>query len=383
MPSAEYRVPSAEYRAPPLSGTRIVEFAGIGPAPLAGMLLADLGADVVVVDRPNAAGIGSMVPREHLITNRGKRLTVADLKSAGGRDAVLGLLDRADALLEGFRPGTMERLGLGPEVLAARNPRLVYARLTGWGQTGPLARTAGHDISYIALTGGLDAIGRAGGPPVPPVNFLGDYAGGTMFAVTGVLAALLEAGRSGRGQVVDAAMIDGVGVLLAPMMGMVAAGAWKTERGRNLLDTGAPFYDVYPTADGKFLAVGALEDEFFSALVRGLGLSADLAVSRLDRRTWPDLRGQIATAIGAKTRDEWVRIFAGSDACVAPVLTMAEAARHEHQTSRGGFVEVEGRSQPAPAPRFSATPQRPPAAPPLATIPIDTILSDWGRPVTA
>ena len=379
MPSAEYRAT----RPPALHGVRIIEFAGIGPAPLAGMLLADLGADVVVIDRPNSAGIGSMVPREHLISNRGKRLTVADLKAPAGRAAVLELLDRADALLEGFRPGTMERLGLGPEVVLERNPRLVFARITGWGQTGPLARTAGHDINYIALTGGLDAIGRAGGPPVPPVNFLGDYAGGTMFAVTGVLAALFEAGRSGRGQVVDAAMIDGVGALLAPLMGMVAAGAWSSERGTNLLDTGAPFYDVYPTSDGRFVAVGALEGEFFAALIRGLGLPADLAASRSDRRTWPDLRRQIGTAIAGKTRDEWVGIFGGSDACVAPVLTIAEAAQDEHQRSRGGFVEVEGRLQPAPAPRFSATPPRPPAAPPVATTPIEAILVDWDRPTTA
>ena len=372
-------MPSAECRESPLSGVRIIEFAGIGPAPLAGMLLADLGADVVVIDRPNAAGIGSIVARRHQITNRGKRLTVADLKSAAGRSAVLELLDRADALLEGFRPGTMERLGLGPEVLLERNPRLVVGRLTGWGQTGPLARTAGHDINYIALTGGLDAIGRAGGPPVPPVNFLGDYAGGTMFAVTGVLAGLLEARRSGRGQVVDAAMIDGVGALLAPMMAMVAAGAWTPERGRNLFDTGAPFYDVYPAADGAFVAVGALEDEFFAALVLGLGLDPDVLVSRADRRTWPELRRQIATAIAGKTRDEWVRIFAGSDACVAPVLTIAEAAQHEHHTSRGGFTRIDGDLQPAPAPRFSATPQRPPTAPPVTSLPIEDVLADWGR----
>ena len=384
-PTAECRVPSAESRNenPPLSGLRIVEFAGIGPAPLAGMLLADLGADVVVVERPNAGGIGSMIPRRHLITNRGKRLTIADLKSAAGRDAVFGLVDRADGLIEGFRPGTMERLGLGPDQVLARNPRLVFGRLTGWGQRGPLAATAGHDINYIALTGGLDAIGRAGGPPLPPVNFLGDYAGGTMFAVTGVLAALLEARRSGRGQVVDAAMIDGVGALLAPMMGMLSAGAWTPVRGQNLFDTGAPFYDVYPAADGRFVAVGALEDEFFAALVEGLGLPAGVLVTRWDRATWPELRRQIAAAIGQKTRDAWTAVFAGSDACVAPVLSIAEAARDEHQLSRQGFVDVEGQLQPAPAPRFSRTPPRPPTAPPVDLTPIEVVLSEWGNSPSA
>ncbi len=348
------------------------------------MLLADLGADVVVVDRPGAGGIGSLVPRRHLITNRGKRLTVVDLKTVIGRASVLQMLDGADGLLEGFRPGTMERLGLGPESLLGRNPRLVVCRITGWGQTGPLAQTAGHDINYIALTGSLDTIGRAGGPPMPPVNFLGDYAGGTMFAVAGLLAALLEAGRSGRGQVVDAAMIDGVGALMAPMMGMLAAGAWVPERGRNLFDTGAPFYDVYPTADQKFLAVGALEDEFFAALVRGLGLPHEVTASRWNQGTWPELRRQIAAAIVEKTRDEWELIFAGSDACVAPVLTIAEAAGHPHHQRRGGFVTVEGQLQPAPAPRFSSTPPPPsPAAPPVDLTPIQAILADWGRPTTA
>ncbi len=372
MPSAESRTQN-----PPLSGLRIVEFAGIGPAPLAGMLLADLGADVVVVDRPNAGGIGSMIPRRHLITNRGKRLTVADLKSVAGREAVFGLLDGADGLIEGFRPGTMERLGLGPDQVLARNPRLVFGRLTGWGQSGPLAATAGHDINYIALTGGLDAIGRAGGPPLPPVNFLGDYAGGTMFAVMGVLAALLEARRSGKGQVIDAAMIDGVGALLAPMMGMLSAGAWTAERGRNLFDTGAPFYDVYPTVDDKFVAVGALEDGFFAALVDGLGLPADTLVTRWDRQTWPELRRQIAGRIRQKSRADWAAVFAGSDACVAPVLSIAEAALNEHQVSRRGFVDVEGQLQPTPAPQFSRTPQRPPTAPPVDVTPIEAVLAEW------
>ncbi len=347
------------------------------------MLLADFGADVVVVDRPNAAGIGSLVPRRYLITNRGKRFTIADLKTLDGRTAVLQMLDGADGLIEGFRPGTMERLGLGPEVLLERNPRLVFGRITGWGQTGPLAQTAGHDINYIALTGSLDAIGRAGKPPVPPVNFLGDYAGGTMFAVAGVLAALLEAARSGRGQVVDAAMVDGVGALLAPMMGMMAAGVWQPERGRNLFDTGAPFYDVYPTADGKFLAVGALEEEFFAILVRGLGLPKDVTASRMDRATWPELRRQMAAAIVERTREEWEAVFAGSDGCVAPVLTIAEAARHPHHQSRTGFVTVDGQLQPGPAPRFSVTPSRVPAAPPVDSTPIEAILADWGGPSTA
>jgi alpha-methylacyl-CoA racemase len=365
----------------PLAGTRVVEFGGIGPAPLAGMLLADLGADVVVIERPNAGAIAEFVPKGFLVTNRGKRLTEADLKAPADLERVRSLLDRSDALIEGFRPGTMERLGLGPEPLFERNPRLVYCRVTGWGQTGPLAQTAGHDITYLAMTGALATIGRHGDPPVPPVNYLGDYAGGTMFAVTGILAGLLEARRSGRGQVVDAAMIDGVGALLAPLQGMVAAGRWRLERGRNLLDTGAPFYDVYPTADGRYLAIGALEDEFFAVLAERIGLDRGLADRRWDATTWPALRQAIGDRIAERSRDAWVLVFEGTDGCVAPVLDLAEARADGHHRSRHGFVEVAGATHPAPAPRFDRTPARVPSAPPTAATALDDLVADWAREV--
>ncbi len=366
-------------RSGPLGGLKVVELAGIGPGPLAGMLLADWGADVVVVDRPRPSQIRALIPAEFLITNRGKRLTTADLKSDAGRRATWDLLDGADVLLEGFRPGTLERLGFGPEAVHARNSRLVYTRITGWGQTGPRAPTAGHDIGYIALTGALAAIGRAGEPPLPPVNFLGDYAGGTMFAVAGTLAALLEVGRSGRGQVVDAAMTDGVAALLAPMASMFGAGRWHLERGVNLLDTGAPFYDVYRTSDGRFLAVGALEDEFFAALIAGLGIEPAEAADRWNPRAWPELRRRIATAIVAKTRAEWTKVFAGTDACVAPVLTLEEAERDDHNVARAAFVRVAGHLHPAPAPRFDRTTSGTPAAPPVETTPIEAIAEEWRR----
>lgn len=366
-------------RSGPLMGVRVVEFAGIGPGPLAGMLLADWGAEVVVVDRPRPSQISVLIPKPFLITNRGKRLTTADLKSESGRAAVWSLLERADVALEGFRPGTLERLGFGPAEALTRNPRLVYTRITGWGQTGPRARSAGHDISYIALTGALAAIGRAAEPPVPPMNLLGDYAGGTMFAVAGTLAALLEVGRSGRGQVVDAAMTDGVGALLAPLMAMTAAGVWTGERGRNLLDTGAPFYDVYRTGDDRFVAVGALEDEFFAALLAGLEIDPASIDDRWDPGTWPALRRRIAAVVAGKTRDEWAAVFAATDACVAPVLSLDEAEVEPHNVARAAFVRVDGHPHPAKAPRFDRTPTSAPTPPPLTVEPIDDILEDWAH----
>lgn len=363
----------------PLHGVRVVEFAGIGPGPLAGMLLADMGADVVVVDRPVATGIAAMVPREQLLTNRGKRLTTADLKTPAGRSEAGLLAARADVVLEGFRPGTMERLGLGPEVLLTQNPRLVYCRLTGWGQAGPRAATAGHDINYIAVTGALAALGRAGGPPTPPMNLLGDFAGGTMFAVTGILAALLEVERSGQGQVVDVAMTDGVGALLAPYMGMVASGRWAHGRGENLLDTGAPFYDVYEAADGRYLAIGALEDPFFAALAAGLGLSDAETAGRWDEARWPALRARIEAVVKTRTRDEWMTIFAGTDACVAPVLELDEAVSDAGNQARAAFVTVADVRHPAPAPRFGRTPCRPVQPPPVESVPLGAILDGWRR----
>ena len=363
----------------PLAGVRVVELAGIGPAPLAGMLLADLGADVVFVERPAATGIAALVPKRHLITNRGKRLTRIDLKSEAGRAQLLELASRADVLIEGLRPGAIERLGLGPNDLHRVNPALVICRVTGWGQTGPRARTAGHDITYIAMTGALDLIGRRGEPPVPPINFLGDYAGGTMFAVVGILAALLEARRSGRGQVVDAAMTDGVGALLAPLIGMVAGKRWIPERGSNLFDTGAPFYDVYRTKDGRWLALGALEDEFFAQLAKGLGLSEAEIVDRGNPARWPALRKTLDERVASRTRDEWVAIFEGTDACVAPVLGLEEAVRHPDNVARGAFVDVDGVPQPAPAPRLSRTPLRPPAPPPETFADPAAIAAEWTR----
>jgi alpha-methylacyl-CoA racemase len=359
---------------------RVVEFAGIGPAPLSGMMLADLGADVVVVERPGGGQIRALVPPRFQVADRGKRRVVVDLKQERGRAQVRELLGRADALVEGFRPGTMERLGLGPEAVHEVNPRLVYARITGWGQTGPRAATAGHDITYLALTGALHAMGRAGEAPVPPMNLVADYAGGTLFGVIGILAAVLGARRSGRGQVVDIAMVDGVGALLAPTRGMLAAGVWRDERGVNLLDTGAPFYDVYETRDGRYLAIGALEDEFFAQLVRGLGLDESWTGRRWDRAAWPALRDEIARVVATRGRDEWDAVFAATDACVAPVLSLAESAADPHLRARAALIEVGGVVQPAAAPRFDRTPAPPPAPPEEAVSQVEELVRDWAGP---
>lgn len=361
----------------PLRGVRVVEFAGIGPGPLAGMLLADLGADVVVLERPQASEITALVPRRGVIANRGKRLVTVDLKTEAGRGLARSLIDRADVVVEGFRPGTIERLGFGPDELLRRRPALVICRITGWGQEGPRSRTAGHDITYLAVTGALDAIGRAGEPPVPPVNFLGDYAGGTLFAVLGILAALFEARRTGVGQVVDAAMTDGVGALLAPTLGMLATGVWRSERGTNFIDTGAPFYDVYRTRDDKYLALGGLEEEFFAQLAKGLGLTAAEVEDRWNPARWPALRARIAATVATRTRDEWMARFEGTDACVAPVLTVTEAAADPANQARGAFVSIGGVVHPAPAPRFGRTPARAPSPPPEAVTDGAMVLADW------
>ncbi|MFI5839239.1 CaiB/BaiF CoA transferase family protein [Catenuloplanes sp. NPDC051500] len=350
----------------PLEGLRVVELAGIGPAPFAAMLLADLGADVVRVDRPGPGSPLSGDPAHDLL-NRGKRSVLADLKTPAGVDRVLALATRADVLIEGWRPGVAERLGVGPDEALARNPRLVYGRMTGWGQDGPLATTAGHDIGYLALSGALHPIGRAGGPPQVPVNLLGDFAGGSLYLVIGVLSAL----RSGHGQVVDAAIVDGAAHLTTMLSGLLASGVWRDERGVNLLDTGAPFYDVYETADGRHMSVGALEPKFFAEFARLLGLEG---VSQSDG----DLRDRVAAAFSGRTREEWSKVFAGSDACVAPVLSLAEAPHDAHLAARGTFTERDGVVQPAPAPRFSRTPAslgRPPALPGRHT---DEVLAEWG-----
>jgi alpha-methylacyl-CoA racemase len=342
------------------------------------MFLADLGADVVLLERPGGRQIGVPAGPEFDLTNRGKRIVRVDLKSAAGAAQALDLVSRADVLLEGFRPGTMERLGLGPDNAQSRNPRLVYTRITGWGQTGPRSPTAGHDIDYIAVAGALGTIGRADTGPIFPVNLLGDYAGGTMFALVGILAALFESRRSGQGQVVDAAMVDGTAALLTPMFGLLAAGVWKNQRGVNILDSGAPFYDVYRTKDGKYLAVGALEDPFFAQFADRIGLGSDAVVRRRNPAQWPALKAEIARVIAEATRDEWVTRFEGSDGCVAPVLDLREATRDPHNVARGVFVTDErGLVHPAPAPRFARTPARTPSAPPVDPVTIESVQAGW------
>lgn len=333
---------------------RVIELAGIGPGPFAAMLLADLGAEVIRVDRP--AGRSFPIPGKDL-SNRGKRSIAVDLKQERGKDVVLRLVERSDVLIEGFRPGVTERLGIGPGDCLARNPALVYGRMTGWGQEGPLAQSAGHDIGYIAVAGVLHAIGRAGGPPQVPINLLGDFAGGSMYLVVGVLAALIEAKTSGTGQVVDAAIVDGAAHLSTFVHAFLAAGAWRDERGVNMLDTGAPWYDVYETADGEHMAVGAIEPQFYAEFVRRLGLADQDLPTQHETERWPELRERFAAAFKSKTRAQWTEIFLPGDACVAPVLSLTEARAHPYNTAREVFVPgADGTPQPAPAPRFSRTP---------------------------
>ncbi|MFI9719661.1 CaiB/BaiF CoA transferase family protein [Streptomyces sp. NPDC052396] len=359
----------------PLAGVRVLELAGIGPGPFAAMLLADLGADVVRVDRPGGPGL-HIDPRFD-ITNRNKRSVLLDLKSEQGPPTVLALAERADILLEGYRPGVAERLGVGPEQCLERNPRLVYGRMTGWGQHGPLAHTAGHDLGYIAVTGALALTGEPGEPPCAPANLLGDYAGGSLYLVIGVLAALQHARTTGTGQVVDAAIVDGTAHLTAMLHGMLAAGGWQDRRRANLLDGGAPFYGTYRTADDQYMAVGALEERFWAEFTRRLGIG-HLTGARTDPARWPELRTAIAERFRQHTRAHWSEVFAGSDACVAPVLSLREAPHHPHLAERGTFTEHQGITQPAPAPRFSATPgalRRPPAQPGAHTT---EVARDWG-----
>lgn len=360
----------------PLAGFKVVELAGIGPGPHAAMMLADLGAEVVRVERPTPSEVD--ITPELDVLRRNRRSIAIDLRDPKGVQTVLGLVAKADALIEGNRPGVTERLGLGPEQCWEVNPRLVYGRMTGWGQDGPLAHTAGHDIGYIALTGALGAIGRAGQGPVAPLNLVGDFGGGSTYLVIGVLAALLETARSGKGQVVDAAIVDGASSLSAFLYGLMAAGRWADKRGVNLLDTGAPFYDCYETSDGQWMAVGAIEGKFYAALVSGLGLSDEVAALRNNPKTWPQLREAIAAAFATRTRQEWTEVFEGTDACVSPVLSLHEAADHPHLAARNTFVEVGGVVQPAPAPRFSRTAPGIPAPPPALGADSAAILADWG-----
>ncbi|GAA3530442.1 CaiB/BaiF CoA-transferase family protein [Amycolatopsis ultiminotia] len=345
----------------PLAGVAVVELAGLAPAPFAGMLLADLGADVLRVDRatPGADVLG--IPDDPL--GRGRRSVGVNTKTPEGVELVLRLAERADVLIEGFRPGVAERMGLGPEQVHARNPRVVYGRVTGWGQDGPLAQSAGHDINYISVAGALDPIGRAGQRPVPPLNLVGDFGGGGLLLAMGVLAALHERTTSGRGQVVDASMVDGAALLTTSLHGMHAAGVWPGERGQNLLDGGAPFYDTYETADGKYVAVGAIEMRFWAALVKVLDLADDDLPVHVDQSQWPRLREIVATAVRRFTRDELVARAEGTDACLTPVLSPWEAAAHPQNAARGTFVDIGGTVQPAPAPRFDRTPAATPEAP--------------------
>ncbi|MEU1656736.1 CaiB/BaiF CoA transferase family protein [Streptomyces griseofuscus] len=361
----------------PLGGVRVVELAGIGPGPFAAMLLADLGADVVRVDRPGGPGLG--IDPAHDITNRNKRSIVVDLKSPDGAARVLDLAERADILVEGYRPGVAERLGVGPADCHARNPRLVYGRMTGWGQDGPLAERAGHDVSYIAVTGALGMIGRPGEPPAVPANLLGDYAGGSLYLVVGVLAALHHARATGTGQVVDAAIVDGTAHLSAMIHGMLSAGAWQDRRGANLLDGGCPYYGTYETADGGHMAVGALEEKFSAEFLRLLGLD-DLQGARSDLTRWPELRAAITARFRERTRAEWTALFADSDACVAPVLSLREAPHHPHLAARGTFTDHGGITQPAPAPRFSATPTAVRTGPALPGADTEAMARDWDIP---
>jgi alpha-methylacyl-CoA racemase len=360
----------------PLHGLKVIELAGIGPGPYAAMLLADMGAEVVRVERPGPPA--SSVPPDQDVLRRNRRSIIVDLGHPDGVRTVLSMATNADVLLEGFRPGVTERLGLGPVDCWAVNPRLVYGRMTGWGQSGPLAPTAGHDIGYIAVSGALGSIGRAGQGPVPPVNLLGDFGSGSTFLVIGVLAALWEAARSGRGQVVDAAIVDGASSLTALLHGLIAAGQWKDQRGCNFLDTGVPWYDTYRSADGEWMAVGALEPKFYTEFTRLLGLSDDVAAFRDDPSMWPQLQDAIAQAFSSRTRAEWTAVFEGTDACVAPVLSLTEAAHHPHLAARDTFIDVGGVTQPAPAPRFSRT--VPPCPTPPTAIGADTVdvLRDCG-----
>jgi alpha-methylacyl-CoA racemase len=359
-------------RTGPLEGVKVVEIASLAPGPFAGCLLADMGADVVRIDR---LGVSPRFASDLL--GRGRRSVAVDLKHPDGTAAVMGLVDRSDLLIEGFRPGVMERLGLGPDACLLRNPALVYGRMTGYGQDGPLAGAAGHDINYIALSGVLGMVGRAHQPPTPPLNLVGDFGGGGMFLAFGLVCALFEARRSGQGQVVDAAMVDGSAMLMLPFFGTRPSGLTGRERGTNLLDSGAPFYDAYETSDERWVSVGAIEPQFYAELVETMGLDPETLPAQMDVATWPDMKARFAEVFRTRTRDEWCEAFAGRDACFAPVLDLSEVDGNPHSSARQAYVEVGGVVQPAPAPRFSITPGRVRLPPPRPGEHTDEVLSEW------
>lgn len=361
----------------PLSGIKVVEFAGIGPGPMCAMLLADLGADVVRIERQGSE-LGVPKTPAHDVLRRNRQCLTLDLKTEAGLVAARALVARADALIEGSRPGVMERLGLGPEACLAANPRLVYGRMTGWGQDGPLAHAAGHDLNYIAITGALHATGRRGHPPTPPLNLVGDFGGGALYLAFGLACALLEAQRSGIGQVVDAAMTEGASSMMAVFHGLYAAGRWELDRGANILDSGAFFYDCYECSDGKWVSVAAIEPKFYALLIDALEIEAETLPPQHDKARWPEGHAILAARFAEKTQAEWCALLEGTDACFAPVLSLAEAPNHHHMQARGAFVEVDGITQPAPAPRFSRTSPAPPR-PPVALDDVSTVLSRWEK----
>jgi alpha-methylacyl-CoA racemase len=355
----------------------MVELAGLGPGPFAGTLFSDMGVEVVRVEPADLVD-RAQSPTGSIVDARGRRAIGIDLKHPDGQECVLRLVERADALIEGFRPGVTERLGVGPDACLARNPRLVYGRMTGWGQTGPLAHSAGHDINYISIAGALAHFGRAGEAPVPPLNMVGDYGGGGMFLAFGVVCALLEAKTSGMGQVIDAAMVDGTAFLMSAIWGMRELGTWSEERGVNLLDTGAPYYNVYETADGGWVSVGAIEEQFYVQLLERLGLPVDDFLPQMDRSRWPALKSALTDVFKSKTRDEWTELLEGTDVCFAPILPMSDASKHPHMVARGTLIEYDGVEQPAPAPRFSRTEAAVQGSARMPGADTDAVLADWG-----
>ena len=363
----------------PLTGYKVIELAGIGPAPMCAMMLSDMGAEVVRVDRLADAGLGIAMPKKYNFLGRGRKSIAIDLKNPDGIEALLKLIDGADAVLEGFRPGVMERLGMGPDVCMARNPKLVYARVTGWGQEGPLSKCAGHDLNYIALSGALHAIGRSNDePPTPPLNLVGDFGGGTMFVLTGILAALLEVKSSGQGQVVDAGMVDGALSLMTSIYGMFEGGVQNDERAANILDSGSHFYNTYETKDGRYVSIGSIETKFYAELLEKTGIDPDSLAPQMERESWPAMKEKFKELFLTKTRDEWCAIMDNTDICFAPVLTLEEAPDYPHNKERNAFIDVEGVKHPAPAPRFSRTPSSIKGPAPKTGIHTEEVLADWG-----